>query len=172
MTQVLNRAPRDWREPLLALLIGGPAVMVALGIVATEAWRWIQPDSSFFAAPAAVSIADAIASDDVLGAYEFIRAGHDPNARISVSDAVLTGGRRVEVLPLLWAVATQSEGTVAMLLGFGARLDAVTKREAVCLAEELRRADIVRLLRLGDPDTSTEACPARSDSGVPLLTTH
>jgi hypothetical protein len=172
MTQVRSRSPRDRRESLLALLIGGPAIIIALGIVATEAWRLIEPDSSLFAAPAAVSLADAIASDDVLGAYEFIRNGQDPNALISVRHTVLTGGRPVDVLPLLWAVATQSEGAVAMLLGFGARLDAVTTRKAVCLAEQLERADIVRLLRLGDPDTATEPCPARHDSKVPLLTTH
>jgi hypothetical protein len=46
------------------------------------------------------------------------------------------------------------------------------KQEAICLAEQLGRADIVRLLRLGDPDTSAEPCPARHDSGVLLLTTH
>ena len=65
MTQVRNRRPRDRRESLLALLIGGPAVILALGIVATEAWRWFQPNSSLFAVPAAASFADAIASDDV-----------------------------------------------------------------------------------------------------------
>jgi hypothetical protein len=169
MTQIRNRHRRDRRESLLALLIGGPAVILALGIVATEAWRWSQPNSSLFAAPAAASFTDAIASDDVLGAYEFIRGGQDPNALISVRHMVLTGGRRVEVRPLLWAVATQSEGAVAMLLGFGARLDAVTKREAVCLAEQLGRADIVRLLQLGDPEASREPCPPRQRSDGSLL---
>ena len=172
MTQVPHRDPLTRRESLLALLIGGPAVLIAVGIVAAETWRWIQPESSLFAAPAAVSLADAIASDDVLGVYEFIRAGQDPNALIAVRHTVLTGGRRVEVLPVLWAVATQSEGAVAVLLGFGAHLDSAMKQEAICLAEQLRRADIVRLLRLGDPDTSVEPCPARHDSGVLLLTTH
>ena len=172
MTQVRHRHPRDRRESLLALLMGGPAVILALGIVATEAWRWFQPNSSLFRAPAAASFADAIASDDVHGAYEFIRAGQDPNAVIAVRHSVLTGGRLVEVRPLLWAVALQSENTVAMLLGFRARLDAVTKREAGCLAERLERPDIVRLLRLGDPGASLEPCPVRHDSNAPLLTTH
>lgn len=173
MTQVRSRQPRDRRESLLALLIGGPAVILALGIVATEAWRWFEPNSSLFAAPAAASFADAIASDDVRAAYQFIRAGQDPNAVIAVRHTMLTGGRRVDVLPLLWAVAMQSESTVAMLLGFGARLDAVTKREAVCLAERLERADIVRLLRLGDPGASLEPCPVHGgDDNALLLTTQ
>lgn len=61
---------------------------------------------------------------------------------------VITGGQPVEVSPLLWAVATQSEEAVAMLLGFGARLDAPAKHQAVCLAVRLDRDDIVQLLQL------------------------
>jgi len=169
MTQPDNRQPPDRRTRLLALLVGVPALMTALGVCTIETWRWVRPSSPLFAPPAAASMADAIASHDVRGAYEFIRAGQDPNDLIAVRDQVLTGGRRVEMLPLLWAIATQSDEAVAMLVGFGARLDAVTKRQAVCLAEQLGRADIVRLLQLAHPDAHEPCAPRRPGELAPPL---
>jgi hypothetical protein len=74
------------------------------------------------------------------------------------------------VRPVIWAVATQSEGAVGLLMGHGARLDAVTRRNAICLAEQLDRPDIVRLLRLTGRDASPEPCPARMGDDKPLLT--
>jgi hypothetical protein len=67
-------------------------------------------------------------------------------------------------------VATRSEETVAMLLGFGARLDAPAKHQAVCLAVRLDRDDIVQLLQLSGADDSDGPCPAISGGeGAALL---
>lgn len=149
----------------MALLLGGPAILTALGLSAMETWRWMRPDSPLFAAPAAASLAAAIAADDVPGAYRFIRAGQDPNGVIVVRDAVLTRGRQIEVPPLIWAVAAESEGAVAMLLGFGARPDAVTRSQAICLAKQRGREDIVRLLELGERDLSPDPCAMATPPG-------
>jgi hypothetical protein len=139
MTQLRTAPGVDRRTHLLALLLVVPAIVTALGVTGLEAWRWISPHSALFAPPAAATLADAIAANDARAAYQFIRAGHDPNGAIAVRHDVITGGRPVEVSPLLWAVATQSEEAVAMLLGFGARLDAPAKHQAVCLARRLNQ---------------------------------
>jgi hypothetical protein len=166
MTQLDTTHAVDRRTNLLVLLLGVPAIISALGITALETWRWVRPNSALFVPPAAASMADAIARDDVWGAYEFIRAGQNPNEVIAVRHEALTGGRRVEVLPLVWAVVTQSDRAVAMLLGFGARLDAPTKHQAVCLAAQLGRDDIVQLLQLSGPDASPGPCPAPRSDGL------
>lgn len=171
MTPQHDRPSLDRRASLLALMLGLPAIITACGVTAIETWRSVRPSSPLFAASAAASFADAIAGDDVYGAYEFIRAGQNPNDAIAVRHPVLTGGRQVEVLPLLWAVATQSEGAVAMLMGFGARLDPATTRSAVCLADQLDRADIVQLLQLSERDASPEPCPIRRRDDMALLLT-
>ena len=165
MTQLRTAPEVDRRIHLLALLLVVPAIATALGVTGLEAWRWISPHSALFAPHAAATLADAIAANDARAAHEFIRAGQDPNGRIAVRHDVITDGQPVEVSPLLWAVATQSEETVAMLLGFGARLDAPAKHQAVCLAVRLGRDDIVELLQLSGPDTSAEPCPASTASG-------
>ena len=165
MTQPRTAPEVDRRAHLLALLLVVPAIVTALGVTGLEAWRWISPQSALFARPPAATLADAIAANDARAAYEFIRAGQDPNGVIAVRHDVITGGQPVEVSPLLWAVATQGEEAVAMLLGFGARLDAAAKHQAVCLAVRLDRDDIVQLLQLSDPDASTESCPAFSAGG-------
>ena len=160
------RRARFW-----ALLVGGPAVVAALGLSALELWRWADPGNPLFARPVRASLADAIAADDARAAYAFIRAGQDPNRVLAVSHPVLTGGRTIEVPPLVWAVAMQSDGAVGMLLGFGGRLDADAKREAICLARRLESADILQLLQRFDPETSAEPCPTgKAGAETPLLT--
>ena len=171
MTQCHNRQRHEKRARLLAALIGGPLVIASLGLCVMETWRWMRPGAPLFAAPVAASLTDAISNDDVAAAYGFIRAGQDPNAVIPIRHPVFTGGRRVEVRPLLWAVATQSKGAVGMLLGFGAHLDAATRRQATCLAEELGRADIVRLLQFSDAPSDAEPCPVSTGgTGAPSFT--
>lgn len=174
MTQLRTAPEVDRRTHLLALLLVMPAVVTALGVTALEAWRWISPHAALFAPPAAATLADAIAANDARAAYEFIRAGQDPNGVLTARHDVITGGRPVEVSPLLWAVATQSEDAVAMLLGFGARVDAPAKHQAVCLAVRLGRDDIVQLLELSGADASAEPCPASAggEGSAPLLPTR
>jgi len=162
MTQLRTAPEADRRTHLLALLLVVPAIATALGATGLETWRWISPHSALFARPPAATLADAIAANDARAAYEFIRAGQDPNGVIAVRHDVITGGQPVEVSPLLWAVATRSEEAVAMLLGFGARLDAPAKHQAVCLAVRLERDDIVQLLQLSGADDPAGPCPAIS----------
>ena len=171
MTQRGTLPTVERRTHVAALLVWLPAIGAALGVTALEGWRWMSPASELFARPAAATLADAIAINDARGAYEFIRAGQNPNDAIAVRHNVLTAGRSVEVSPLLWAVATQSDEAVAMLLGFGARLDPSARREAVCLAVRLGRDDIVQLLRLSERDAPLERCPPSPAGGdeSPLL---
>jgi hypothetical protein len=154
---------------LLTLLIGAPAVVMAVGVSVLETYRLLQPNAPLFR-PSAPSLADAIIDDDVRGAYELLRAGQDPAAPITVRHLDLTGDRPVRVAPLLWAVATGSDWAVSMLLlRFGVRLDAETQHRAICLAEQLGRPDIVRLLMLADPHGSVGSCPDQKSSDGPLL---
>jgi hypothetical protein len=169
MTQLPTRPAADRRLQLAALLLAVPAIITALSVIALEAWRWMSPDSALFARPAAATLADAIAANDARGAYEFIRGGQNPNDAIAVRHEVLTAGESVTVPPLLWAVATQSENAVAMLLAFGARLDASAKHRAICLAAHLGRGDIVELIQLSGADDATDACPAVGATGQRAL---
>lgn len=168
MTPISNQ-PIGRRRHLLAALIATPTILTALGVTALEAWRFHRPDSPLFVTPRVDSLADAIANDDVRRAYEFIRAGQDPNDLIAVRHPVLTDGRLVQVSPLLWAVATKSRQAVLMLLGFGARIDATSERQAVCLAEQLGRDDIAEVLELHGGHLSPEPCPRQEASEAGLL---
>ena len=154
------------RATLLAMLIAAPAVINALTIGALEGWRSYQPDSPLFAAPRVSSLADAIARDDVQQAYEFIKGGQDPNGLIEVADPVLTGGRRVSVSPMLWAVAMRSDRSVLTLFGVGARIDADAARRAVCLAERLGQSDIARLLERHSGHVSSRPCQDIGDAAL------
>lgn len=159
-------APRRRR---LALLMAVPTVMTALGLSAIEGWRLLRPKSPLVASPFVYSLAEAIESADVQRAYEFIRAGQDPNELIGVRHPVLTGGRWVLVSPLLWAVATQKELAVLMLLGFGARMDRAADSRAACLAEALGNEEIAHLLRVYGAAPSPEPCRELKSGDAPLL---
>ena len=169
MTPISSLRQLGRRRHLLAVLIAAPTIMTALGLSALDVWRFHRPTSPLFVTPVADSLADAIASDDVQRAYEFIRAGQDPNNLIAARHPGLTGGRWVQVSPLLWAVATQSRQTMLMLLGFGARIDAPAERRAVCLAEQLGRDDIARVLEFHGGHSSPEPCPNQEASDPVLL---
>ena len=128
----------------------------------------LQPQAALFAAPFVFSFADAIERNDVDQAYAFIRAGQDPNQPIGVSNPVLTGGRRVLVSPLLWAVATGRRDALLMLLGYGARLDAAIGAEALCLAEALGDGTTAALLQRHGARLD-ERCENRRRTDPPLL---
>jgi len=80
------------RRRRLAALVAAPAVIVALGLVGLEVWRSVWPRASLFAPPFASSLAEAIATGNLQHAYEYVRAGQDPNQRIAVRHPVLTPG--------------------------------------------------------------------------------
>jgi hypothetical protein len=135
------------RHHLVAALLVVPAILGALCVVTVEAWRQYRPSSAFFNPAYVNSLADAIEADDPKAAYEFIRAGADPNGPIEVQDPILTGDRTLVVSPILWAVATESVSNVQMLLGFGGKAYAHNGRSLACLAEAMgndRIADVVR----------------------------
>jgi hypothetical protein len=155
-SQVLQEPARRMRH--LAVLLAIPSVVVALSLCGIEAWRTLRPRSPLFAAPAASSLTDAIAGGDLWQAYQFIRAGQDPNALMPVQHPLLTRGRWVFVSPVIWATATQNRQAVQMLLAFGARLDRPADRLAVCLADALGNEDIARLLRAREDGRPTRPC--------------
>jgi hypothetical protein len=75
----------------------------------------------------------------------------------------------VLVSPLVWAVALQRQQVVLMLLGFGARIDGESGRNATCLAEQLGNARTAALLRQHGATTSADPCPATHTDDPPLL---
>lgn len=145
------------RRSRLAALIAAPAVMVALGLTGLEAWRGFRPRSPLFAPPFAYSLADAIATGNIQHAYQYIRAGQDPNQPIAVRHPDLTRNRWVFMSPLAWAAATGHTDAVRMLLGFGARADEST----VCRAEAFGHQDVARVLRTYAGQTVSAACGPR-----------
>lgn len=157
------------RTPILAALMAGPAIAVALGLCTIEAWRYLRPRSPLFVTPFAYTLADAITTGDLPRAYQFIRAGQDPNGLIAVRHPVLTGGRAVFASPLIWAAATQKAEAAQMLLAFGARMDHAANAGALCLAEALRHEDVVRVLRAHDGATPLDPCPPLETGEAPLL---
>ena len=150
------------RRALVALVLIGPAVSVAAVVIVLESYRALQPDSILFVEPPATSLADALEHREVEVAYAFIRSGADPNATLPVQDAALTGGRRIDVSPLMLAVASRNRNAVQMLLSAGVRADLPVNRFAACLAHDLGETDletmIVRDGRLSIP----VVCPQRS----------
>jgi hypothetical protein len=156
------------RRRFLALMMAAPALFTALGVCAVEGRRVLQPQSPLFVAPFMFSLADAIEQNDVDQAHAFIRAGQDPNQPIGVSNPVLTGGRRVLVSPLLWAVATGRRDPLLMLLGYGARWDAAMGAEALCLAEQLGDGTTAALLQRHGARLD-ERCADRRRTDPPLV---
>ena len=148
------------------MLIAAPTLMTALGLSALEVWRFRRPESELFVTPFAYSLAEAIERDDVQRAYEFIRAGQNPNDPIAARHPVLTGGRQVLVSPLTWAVAMNSRQAVLMLVGFGA---GTTDGKAACLADALGNAEIAQLVRRYSDNLSPDPCPAQKAADAPLL---
>jgi hypothetical protein len=158
------------RRAFVALAFIVPAVGVAATVVALESYRTIQPDSMLFVEPPAASLADALEHREVEVAYAFIRQGTDPNATLPVQDAALTGGRRVDVSPLMLAVASRNRNAVQMLLSAGVRVDLPTNRLAACLAHDLGETDLETMIVRDGRLSATPTCPQPPDrSATPLL---
>jgi len=162
-------APRSTRA-LIAAALAGPAIAVAVLVIALEAYRAIQPDSILFAEPPASSLADALMHREVELAYAWVRDGADPNARLSVEDAALTGGRRVDVSPLMLAVASRNRNAVMMLLSAGVDVDLPANRPAACLARDLGETDLeTMIVRQGRASARPECGPLTDRHEPPLL---
>jgi hypothetical protein len=164
----------DWpavtrRRNWLTAFIAVPAIVVSLGLSGLETWRAIHPRSSLFTPPFAYSLADAIATGNLQRAYQYIRAGQDPNALIAVRHPTLTQRRWVLTSPLLWAVAVGNVDAVRMLLGYGAHVDRPAYREAICLAGTLGHQHIVRVLRIYGGGLSDPPCGDFSSMEPALL---
>jgi hypothetical protein len=162
MTTSLER-----RQSVVAGAMIAAMALLALALVLVEAERWRRPQSRLFAYPTYTSLADAIAADDVEGAYALLRAGASPNDPIAVRDPTLTRGRSVLVSPLVWAVATQRRRPVLMLLAHGARVESETDKATSCLADALGNAELAALLRKYSNTLPHQQCPALEDA--PLL---
>ena len=164
MTTTLER-----RQLVVAVGMLAAMAILALVVVLVELERWRHPHSRLFAYPTYASFADAIAADDVEGAYALLRAGASPNDAIAVRDPALTRGRSVIVSPLVWAVATQHRAPVLMLLAHGARIESDADRAASCLADAVGNAELAGLLRKYSNTLPREQCPAPRDPAAPLL---
>ncbi len=167
----MSAAPteRPRRQRGMTMLLATPVVAVALGLCTIEAWRVIRPRSPLFARPFTYSLSEAITSGDVLQAYQFIRAGQDPNEPTWARHPVVTERRWVLVSPLLWAVATGNTQSVQMLMAFGAGLDRPENRAAGCLADAMGNADVGRVLRDADTRQANEPCPELPRGDAALL---
>src|SRR5262245_33973641 len=133
------------RRTVLAALMIAPAVVTALALIVVEGMRLRHPQA--FLTARVSTLADAIERHDVRQAFDFIRAGEDPNTLVVVRHPVLTDGRERLASPLWWAVAVRDKQTVLMLLDAGARIERSENRDALCLAERLGDAGIADVLR-------------------------
>jgi len=164
-----SRTISQSRRLLVALALAGPAVIVALLVVALETYRAIQPDSILFVEPPSSSFADALEHREVEVAYTFIRQGVDPNASVPVQDAALTDGRRVDVSPLMLAVASRNRNAVQMLLSAGVRVDLPANRFAACLAHDLGETDLETMIVRDGRLSAAPICPKPDRSTLFLL---
>jgi hypothetical protein len=143
---------------------------VAAIIIVLEGYRAFQTDSILFVEPPAMSLADALEHREVEVAYGFIRRGADPNATLSIEDRELTAGRRIDVSPLMLAVASRNRNAVQMLLSAGVRIDLPVNRFAACLARDLGETDLETMIVRDGRRTVESTCPQPSDeSTTPLL---
>jgi hypothetical protein len=162
--------PQTTQRTFIAAAIAVPAVVAAIGLTAMEAYRVVSPRAPLFGGEPA-SLADAITRGYAVEySYRFIRSGQDPNEPITVDDPAYTGGRSIEVSPLMLAIAARDENTTSMLLNFGARVDLPQNRSARCLAQEIGNQAIVAIIdRYGGADLP-RTCAARPSAGAnPLL---
>jgi hypothetical protein len=154
-------SPVTGRRYLLALLVTLPTALGSAGVLAVEAWRRDRPEAPPVGWRAG-SLAAAIQIADLQEVYARIQLGEAQTGRIPVLDPKLTGSVAVHVPPVLWAVATQSERSVAMLLGHGPPVDAATVERALCIAETLRNEAIIALLRpYRDAECTAVPLPSR-----------
>ncbi len=162
----MSLMPRLPRISLIAWLVAAPAVASALLIATVEIQQGRQRATTdqLPLRPFALAICDHSVED----AYQFIRAGADPNAPIPFRHQTLTGDREVMVSPLMVAAACHEENSTIMLLGFGARMDAPTNRYALCLARQMKYEDIARLLVKDGRANPDAPCPPAAP-GPPLL---
>jgi hypothetical protein len=157
------------RTTFVAACIAVPAIVAACGLSAIEVYRCLQPAAPLFGAEPA-SLAEAITGGYAVEyAYRFVRSGQDPNAPIVVDDPDYTGGRVVNVSPLMLAIAARDENTTLMLLNVGARLDVPQNRWARCLAQEIGTQPLLGIIDRFGADLP-RACPDRASvATTPLL---
>ncbi len=155
------------RDRLVALVLAGPTLASAIGLIGVEAYRRRNPASPLFITPASASLAATIQRQDALATYELLRGGRDPRQPIAVSHPTLTGGRTVLVPPLVWAAAVSNQQVAALLLTFGPPIDAATRRRAACVAARFDNDEIVDTIALFG--AITPPCHAHEDDGATLL---
>ncbi len=160
------------RARMLALAIGGPVLLAALGISVIETWRVAQPDSPWFVTSASSSFADAIAAGNALETYELLRSGRDPNQPIEVRRPGSSLEQPIQVAPLAWALAHDREQVVLLLHSKGARLDPASRGAAVCFARERGRDIVARVLAADDTALGDVTCPPGADEPLLRLAPH
>ena len=159
------------RRNLPGMFVAAPAVILAAGLVLFEGLAWVGPSTPRASDVSEASFVEALRQGDMEQAFAFIRAGHDPNVPVTFRDQVLTGGRDIRIAPLLIAVAFNRDDSVAMLMGYGARLDAPGNRFAACLATRMEHEEIAAAItRDSGPAVSRPTCPDfPPPSDAPLL---
>jgi len=156
----VTSAPIDpRRQQWLTLALVLPALIVLCAVSGVEVLRVVAPARAQIGYRTYSSLGEAIAMDDVRGAHDFIQHGQNPNALIAVIDPALTGGRQVQVPPIVWAAAAGRRAIVLMLLGAGATFERDIDRAAPCLADRLGFPGIASdLRRLASPPL-VSPCP-------------
>jgi hypothetical protein len=146
-------------EKRLAFALAVPALIVTLAVCAVEMWRVLAPSQALIGHQTYGSPGEAIAMNDLRGAYDFIRRGQDPNVPIAVQDPLLTGGQEVLVPPIIWAAAAGRSSIVLMLLGSGPLYERDTHR-AACVADLQGFSDIAADVRRFTNRPLASPCPA------------
>jgi len=134
------------RTRRLALLLAAPALLAAAWTITLETWRALDPEAIAFAPPPVSSLAEAIERNDAHAAHALLQRGADPLAHIRVSDPRLTGGRTVDLVPLVWAAARQSDHVVGVMLSHGG-VSPLAADQALCVAEAVGNGAVAATLR-------------------------
>jgi hypothetical protein len=165
----MTHPPPVVRRDLVPMLIAAPAIIVAALMIVLEANRIAE--QWFRSVADTGTFAEAIRTGDYERAFEFIRAGQDPNTPILFRDADFTANREIMIAPLLIAVATRVDNTVRMLMSAGVKVDAPANRYALCLADRLGDKTIAEVIAHdGGPAAKTMTCPdAPLSKEAPLL---
>ena len=152
---------------LSALLVAVPAILGGLTSLVLEGARFTRPGDPLFAPPVARSFQQALVGGDPESAYDFIRAGRDPNAPLDVA-LPAANGTAARLMPLTLSVAARHTNVVLMLLSHGVRPEIPGNGLALCLATELGDRELLAVLTRAipvPPDCPEHVLPEQPQSG-------
>jgi hypothetical protein len=147
-------------------LVAAPSAALAIIVMGLGGAQLVPVSVADDLRAEAGTFAEAIRAFGPEHVHAFASSGLDVNAALDVTDDDLTGGRRVQVTPLVLAVAAQQENNMLTLLSEGARLDHPGNQLAPCVAIWVGREDLREALFEYGGAHAPVTCPARPSGPV------